>query len=348
MTGPLHFILPGDPDTPTGGYAYDRRIIGALRAAGREVAVHVLTGTYPNPDPDALAAAEAVLAAIPDGARVVVDGLALGVLPEAAARHGGRVQLIALVHHPLAEETGLSEGRRQALAASEREALSHARRVIVTSPFTMGVLGGYGVTADRIGVVPPGTDPAPRARGSGGPGLHLIAVGSLIRRKGYDVLVTALSHLTDRPWRLTVAGSDAMEPHTAADLGTRIAAADLAGRVTLAGVLTDAELAALYDGGDVFVLASRYEGFGMVLTEALARGLPIVATTAGAVPHTVPADAGLLAGAGDAAALAKALARIMDDEALRESLAAGARRAGETLPDWDTAAATFAAEADQA
>lgn len=343
----IHFVLSGDPDTPTGGYLYDRRIIEGLRASGRDVRRHLLPGSFPDPDAAALAAADDLLAGMADGATVVVDGLCYGAMPEAARRHGGRLRIIALVHHPLAEETGLSAERRQALFAGEREALGHSRRVIVTSPFTVGALAAYGIGADKVGVVTPGTEPVPLAGGSGGPGLHLICAASLTYRKGHDVLIAALAHLKDRDWRLTIAGSGALDPATAADVRARIAAAGLAERVRLAGVLSGAELEAFYASGDVFVLASRYEGFGMALAEALARGLPIVSTTAGAIPHTVPGDAGLLVGADDVAALVKALGRVMDDASLRAALTAGARQARADLPDWPAQAAAFAVEIDR-
>jgi len=94
--------------------------------------------------------------------------------------------------------------------------------------------------------------------------------------------------------------------------------------------------AALRDA-DVFVLPSFHEGYGMVFAEALAHGLPIVATTAGAIPDTVPGDTGLLVPPGDVRALSEALRRVVEDTALRTRLAAAARRAGRRLPDWPAA-----------
>lgn len=343
----LHFVLSGDPETPTGGYVYDRRIIGGLRERGWTVQRHLLPGSFPHPDAGALDAAEALLADLADGSAVVIDGLCFGAMPDAARRHGGRLRMIALVHHPLAEETGLGEVLRGQLFESEREALRHVRRVIVTSPFTVGALARYDISAHQVGVVTPGTDPAPLATGSDGPGLHLISAASLTPRKGHDILIAALAQLQDRDWRLTIAGSGDLDPDTARDIKERIAAAELGVRIHMAGVLSGAELDAFYASGDLFVLASRYEGFGMVLAEALARGLPIISTTAGAIPHTVPGDAGLLVGVDDVAALAKALARVMDDAVMRDGLAAGARRARDTLADWPAAAAQFASELDR-
>lgn len=340
----LHFAVPGDPATLTGGYLYDRRIVEALRAGGRQVAVHSLSAAFPRPDAAALAHARGVLAAIPPGATVVVDGLALGAMPGVAAQHSPRLDLVALVHHPLADETGLDAARAQRLRRSERRALAAARRVIVTSAATARSLAAdYGVASARIAVVEPGTDPAPLARGSGGDTPALLCVASLTPRKGHAVLLDALARLRGRRWRLTCAGSAQRDPATAAALREQARRLGLLERIEFAGELPPAALGALYDRADAFVLASYHEGYGMALAEALARGLPVVSTTAGAIPGTVPPDAGLLVPPGDAAALSVALARLLDDATLCAALAAGARAARARLATWDDAAARFAA-----
>lgn len=338
----IHVVLPGRLDRPTGGSVYDRRMVEGLRALGREVAVHPLAESFPHPSAADLAQAEAVLAGLPDGALVVVDGLALGVLPETAARHAGRLRLVALVHHPLAEETGLDRATADAFRASERAVLALVRRVVVTSPSTKGtLLRDYGVHLDDVSVVVPGTDPAPPAEGSGGPGLALLSVGALVPRKGHDVLAKALMPLADRPWRLTIAGPE-RDPATAALLKSLIENAGLGGRIRLAGAVSDEDLAALYHRADLFVLASHHEGYGMVLSEAAARGLPIVSTTGGAIPATVPAGAGVLVPPGDVDALSRTLARLMDAPDELAVLRGRAMEARGRLPDWPAQAAAFA------
>ena len=188
----------------------------------------------------------------------------------------------------------------------------------------------------------PGVDPVPLATGSGGHELTWLCAASLTPRKGHAVLLRALARLKDRAWRLRCAGSDAHDPITAAGLRTLADELDLSGRVAWLGELENEALNAAYQQASGFVLPSFHEGYGMVLAEALARGLPIISTTAGAIPDTVPAEAGLLVPPGDEMALAEALARFMDEPKLREHLAAGARAARETLPDWPAASARFA------
>jgi glycosyltransferase involved in cell wall biosynthesis len=343
----LELLLPGDPETPTGGYVYDRRMVDGLRALGWTVPVHTLDPSFPLPSASALRQADAVLAAIADGARVLIDGLALGAMPELVGRHRARLRLIALVHHPLALETGLDSERAKRLRASERAALTHVRRVIVTSTATARLLGDYGVDAEAVDVVEPGTDRAPLAPGpiSDGPARtpRLLCVGSVTPRKGHLLLIDALSGLRHLDWMLTCAGSLARAPDTAAALRGAIDAAGLADRVRLLGEVGQDALSRLYAEADLFVLPSQFEGYGMAYAEALARGLPVLGTRAGAIPDTVPADAGLLVEPGSATALRAALERLLSEPDLRRRLAAGARRARRRLPDWALATRRLAA-----
>jgi glycosyltransferase involved in cell wall biosynthesis len=323
----LAFAIPGAIETRTGGYAYDRRLIAGLSACGIPVRHLAWGGSFPSPTADDLAAAARSLAEQPDGGIVIIDGLAYGAMPEIAAAEGRRLRLVALVHHPLALETGASPS----LLASEREALRHATAVIATSDATAATLRrDYGVPAERLAVAPPGTDPAPPARRRGS---HILSLGSVTPRKGHDTLVAALSRIADLPWRCTIAGSLDRAPDWAARLRNGIAAAGLADRILLAGEVEDAS--ALYASADLFVLASRHEGFGMAYAEALMRGLPVIGTTAGAIPSILPPAAGALVPPDDPAALARAIARLLTDPVARDRASAEALQAAARLPRWD-------------
>jgi len=321
------FAIPGPITTRTGGYAYDRRLIAGLRARG--LAIHPLAWPdgFPTPTAAELAAAARSLSELPDGRIVIVDGLAYGAIPDLAEAEGRRLRLVALVHHPLALETGAPSS----LAAAERRALRQATGVIATSETTAETLRReYDVPVERLLVAPPGTDPAPPAARTG---CHILSLGSVTPRKGHDVLVAALSRITDLPWGCTIAGSLARAPDTVAQLRLQIDAAGLADRIALAGEVEDAT--ALYASADLFVLASRHEGFGMAFAEALARGLPVIGTSAGAVPSVVPPEAGALVPPDDPAALAAAIARLLTDPAARDIASAAALRAAARLPRWD-------------
>lgn len=340
---PTTFVVAGDPEQRTGGYRYDARIVAGLRELGHPVSVAGLEGRFPEADARAASALERTLGACADGACVVVDGLVLGGLADTARAHADRLRLIALVHHPLADETGLSSASRARLLADERAALATARAVVVTSGFTARRLVALDLAAVPPWVIEPGTDPAAAARGSTGPGCRLLCVATVTPRKGHAVLLDALARLADRDWHCDCIGALDRDPVHAAAIRARIDALGLGARVRLHGDCDEGALAAAYDGADLFVLASHYEGYGMVVTEALARGLPMVTTTGGALADTVPAAVARTALPDDAAAFAAALGTLLDDPA---TLAA-ARRAALTeragLRHWREAAADFAA-----
>jgi glycosyltransferase involved in cell wall biosynthesis len=337
------FAVPGDLATPTGGYGYDRRMIAELGDLGWRIDLLDLGEGFPWPDAATRANAQALLLAVPTGRSIVVDGLALGVLPETAAQLAGRNPLLALVHHPLALEWGLSAAQAEALRASERAALTAVRGVIVTSAATARLVASdYAVPAERIVVARPGSDPAPLAQGSKDGVVRLLSVGAVVPRKGFDVLIAALATLTDLSWQLTIAGDRTRDPNAAVRLDADIAAHALADRIAAPGAVSPQRLATLYAEADIFVLASRFEGYGMAYAEAVAHGLPIIGTNAGAIPDTVPADAGLLVASGDVPALAQALRRVIGDAGLRQRLAAAARAAAARLPTWRRQAEIFA------
>jgi glycosyltransferase involved in cell wall biosynthesis len=343
VVGRCTFAVPGDLATPTGGYAYDRRMIAELGDLGWQIDLIDLGEGFPWPSDATRTAAQAQLLAIQAGRIVVIDGLALGVLPEATMQLGGRNPLLALVHHPLALEWGLSVEQAAALRASERAALAAVRGVVVTSPATERLVASdYTVPAERITVARPGSDPAPLAHGSRDGVVRLLSVGAVVPRKGFDVLIAALATLPDLSWRLTIAGDRSRDRDAAAQLDADIARHGLGDRIAVSGAISPQRLAALYTEADVFVLASRFEGYGMAYAEAVAHGLPVIGTNAGAIPDTVPPDAGLLVAPGDATALAQALRRIIGDDDLRRRLASAARAAAPQLPTWRQSAKIFA------
>lgn len=338
--------VPGALSTPTGGYGYARRLLAETDGTGANLILRhwPLPGGFPNPRPEQLAEAETRLACLPRSWPVIIDGLALGVLsPESLRAIGAPV--IALCHHPLGLETGLAGPEAARRIASERAALAASAGVITTSHTTARILSErFGVPPGAITVAPPGTDPAPQAAGSDGPGVQILSVGSLTPRKGHDSLLRALSQLAELDWSLTIIGP-AHDGACAEHLAELAARLGIASRVRFAGSAGAAELDAAYARADLFALASRYEGFGMAYAEAMARGLPVVGTATGAVPeatsgaaHLVPPD--------EPGALADALGALIRDGAARQALAARCRRAAAGFPRWsDTAAAVSGAVA---
>ncbi len=331
--------VPGDIATPTGGYAYARQLLARLPRAGVAVSLLALPASFPFPDAADLAQTTTLLAAVPARTVLLVDGLAYGALPPSVIAAAGPHRIVALVHHPLGLEAGLDPAASERLLASERAALALAARTVTTSRFTRDLLvAAFGVSPERIAVAEPGTEPARRAAGSGTGPVHLLAVGAVTPRKGFDLLVDALARLTDLGFALTIVGALDRAPDHVAALRGRIAASGLEARIFLAGAVSADRLAALYDRADIVVSPSHFEGYGMALAEALARGLPVVATTGGAAADTVPPAAGRKVAPGDPAALAEALRVLIDDPDRRAAAAQAAWEAGQRLPTWhDTA-----------
>ncbi len=345
------FAIPGDITLPTGGYAYDREVLAALPAFGVDVAHLAFPDGFPDPSPEDLERTAALIAATPRDAVLLIDGLAYGAMPTAVVEGFGR-PIVALVHHPLCLEAGVAPVRAEALRALETAALARARHVVVTSPTTARTLvADFAVPAEKITVAVPGTEPAARvAIGTVTPA-RLLAVGSLVPRKGYDVLIRALeidaaAHGAD--WKLTIVGALDRSPATVDAVRRQIEAAGLGARIEIAGSMSRGQLDAAYGKADIFVLSSHYEGYGMVLAEALARGLPIVTTTGGAAAETVPDDAALKVPPGDATALQRALRTMIGDGALRARIAEAAWAAGRKLPRWADTAAIIARVIEEA
>jgi glycosyltransferase involved in cell wall biosynthesis len=338
---PAAFAIPGDINLPTGGYMYDRRVLALLPKFGVAARQLELPGSFPDPSEADLAETGRILAGVAAGTVLIVDGLAYGALP-AGLIEDVRAPIVALVHHPLCLEAGLSEARQKHLRELETAALALAKRVVVTSAATARTLhADFAVEAGKVTVAEPGTDPAQRARGSAG-SLQLLSVGSIVPRKAYDILVRALAPLRDRDWQLTIAGATDRSPEALAAVHADMRATGLQERVILTGAVAPERLADMYAAADVFLLPSLYEGYGMVLAEAMARGLPIVCTTGGAAVETVPDAAAIKVPPGDERALSDAIRRLLDEPDLRRRLADASWAAGQQLPRWEDTARTIA------
>ncbi|HEV2570655.1 MAG TPA: glycosyltransferase family 4 protein [Beijerinckiaceae bacterium] len=328
------FAVPGDINTLTGGTIYDRRVLELLPSQGIDATLCTLPASFPFPSAADLAQTQSLLARAGPDTILLVDGLAWGALPPDLALSLGP-GVVALCHHPLGLEAGLSAEQSAHFIANEQQTLAAADHVIVTSTMTADTLRrDFAVASERITVAEPGIDAAPRAQGSDGTP-HLLAIGSIIPRKGYDVLVEALASLKNCAWRLTIVGSPDRAPDTARALVEQIANARLEERISFAGELADGALETAYRGADIFVMASHYEGYGMALAEAMAHGLPIVTTTGGAVENTVPDGAGLKVPPGKATALADALRTAIVDRKRRSEIAEASWQAGQKLRRWE-------------
>jgi glycosyltransferase involved in cell wall biosynthesis len=336
------FAIPGDLKAATGGYTYDRRVIETLPDFGVSVSVLPLPDSFPNPTRHDLEETSRRLKTKRADAVFVIDGLAFGAFSEdVLSALDGRV--IALVHHPLFLETGLPHARKVELKAGEEKALARASHIVVTSRATRRIIvDNMGVSPDKVTIAEPGTDPVQRATGTGAP-LQILSVGAVLPRKGYDVLVEALAPLKDIEWRLTIAGALDRHAEAVASVQSAIRRHNLEDRVNLAGKVVPATLDRYFESADLFVSASLFEGYGMVLAEAMARGLPMVIAAGGAAAETAGEAVALHVEAGNVQELTSALRRALTDKKLRDRLADAAWEAGRTLPTWHETARRIAA-----
>jgi glycosyltransferase involved in cell wall biosynthesis len=339
----VHVVVPDgidDPRRPSGGNSYDRRLCRELEASGWSVRECAVPGSWPRPDAAARAAAACLLAHIPDDAVVLLDGLVACAIPEVLLPEADRLRLVVLVHMPL----GAAHAEDEEVLAREGATLSAAAAAVTTSAWTRDwLVRTYGLPTARVHVAVPGADLASLAPGTDSGGA-LLCVGALSPAKGHDVLLTALAAVADRPWRCVCVGAMTSEPSFVADLARRARDSGIADRIRFTGPLTAADLEDEYAAADALVQPSLAETYGMVVTEALARGVPVIATTAGGLPEALGhgtglARPGLLVPPGDPIALAAALRCWLEDPGLRERLRRTSHDRRRTLPTWpDTVA----------
>ncbi|PAU81089.1 glycosyl transferase family 1 [Halovibrio salipaludis] len=341
----LTFIVPGDPGQHTGGYAYVRELAAALEAGGWSVRIEGLSGRFPIADDRARKAMEQCLRRLPDGASVVIDGLALGGVPEAVEPHSQRLRLTALIHHPLALETGLPDETRAHLFDSERRALASMASVVTTSQSTARELAAYGVQEASVTVAPPGVAmaqlPEPHKPRDRGTTLELLCVAHLAPRKGQDILAAALAPFAGEHWHLTLAGSTTRNPDFTARLRGMLAQYGLTDQVTLTGELEGENLIPLWNHAHGFILPARYEGYGMVIDEALAAGLPVLSSDGGALAETADRPGVRLHPAGDHTALKDHIHAWLNHPDQLHSQARAACGSARSLRTWSMTAREF-------
>jgi glycosyltransferase involved in cell wall biosynthesis len=341
----LHVVVPDgidDPARPSGGNAYDRQVCRALAEIGWPVHVHAVPGSWPQPDAAAYAALAGVVQRIPDGGLALLDGLVASTAAEVLVPHAKRLRLVTLVHMPLGQDTANSEAR-----TLEGAVLSAAASVVTTSAWSRRtLLELYSLPGDRVHIAEPGVDAAPLSPGTTTGGA-LLCVAAVMPGKGHDVLLDALATMTNLSWDCLCVGSTDRDPAFAESLRRRVLDGELADRVRFPGPRIGADLDRTYAPADLLVLPSHAETYGMVVTEALARGLPVVAAHVGGVAEALGHGAGgiqpgLLVPPGDPAALAAGLRAWLGDGEVRLAWRGAARERRASLTGWSTTTSVLA------
>ena len=344
----VHVVVPDgidDPARPSGGNRYDRRICRELTSLGWSVHEHAVPGCWPRPDAPSLAALDGVVQRIPDDAVVLLDGLIASTAPEVLVPQARRLRLVVLVHMSLGQGAAGDEAGDARMR--ERAVLSGAAAVVTTSAWTRRrLLEIYALPADRVHVAEPAVDAADLATGTTAGG-SLLCVAAVTFDKGHDVLLDALAATTDLSWHCVCVGSLDRDPAFVAGLRRRCLDGGLGERVCFPGPRTGADLDRTYAAADLVMLASRAEAYGMVVTEALARGLPVLAADVGGVTAALGHGAdgarpGMLVPPDDPAALGAALRTWLGDAELRGRLRQAAYERRESLCGWSATASVLA------
>jgi glycosyltransferase involved in cell wall biosynthesis len=341
----VHVVVPegiDDPARPSGGNVYDRQVCRGLAALGWAVHEHAVPGDWPRPGAAGHAALARAVRRIPDGAVVLLDGLIASAAPGALVPQARRLQQVVLIHMPLGHRPA-----DVAVRAREREVLAAAAAVVTTSAWARRRLGElYALPADRVHVAEPGVDAAGLAPGTAA-GAALLCVAAVTPDKGHDVLLDALATATDLSWRCACVGNLDRHPAFADGMRRRAREGGLGDRVCFPGPRAGPQLDRTYAAADLLVLASHAEAYGMVVTEALARGLPVLAADVGGVTEALGhaqdgTRPGLLVPPGDPAALGAALRAWLADAELRGRLRRAARERRASLRGWPATTSVLA------
>jgi len=338
----VNFIIPGDINLPTGGYRYDKRIIREWEKIGIHCNLISLKGDFPFPTSAAIDDAVAKIAELPQADICVVDGLAGGAMPQFMQQLSTSSPVVALVHHPLYLESGLDVSDSAHLKQKEQDGLAHVCGVVTTSPTTSRTVKDFfEIDPGKITTVVPGVARGKLAKPHIDGPIQILCIGSLIERKGHRYLIDALKELIRYDWTLDCFGMQDEASCLFKEINQMIEAHQLSNRITLHGNVSDRQIEEAYSTAHLFVLPSLFEGYGMAYAEAIVRGLPVIGTTAGAIPETVPEACGILVEPENTEELREALEKLLIDKDLLEKYRIGAVTTAEDFPTWESSAVNF-------
>ncbi len=338
----VNFIIPGDINLPTGGYRYDKRILQEWDTIGVDSNLISLEGDYPFPTKRSMQNAIASIEGFPPADISVVDGLAGGAMPEFMEALSKHTKVVALIHHPLCLENGLTSKEASHLRDTEQAGLEHVCGVVTTSKATTATVNTlFGFDIDCIETVLPGVERGGLAPAHTTGPVRLLCIGSLIERKGHFFLIDALAGLKHLEWELDCFGMLDEHSDLYKTLMQKIADHKMQDRITFHGSVSDDEIEHAYSQSHIFVLPSLFEGYGMAYAEAIVRGLPVIGTTAGAIPDTVPQSCGILVEPENTIELQNAIETLLTDKDQLNQFRLGVQASANDFPTWESSAKKF-------
>ncbi|HDY88968.1 MAG TPA: glycosyltransferase [bacterium] len=339
----INFIVPGDINTLTGGYIYDKKIINGLTAIGCEVILHQLAGDFPCPDEKSIEECRHLLRALPVNGIVVIDGLVAGVIDGIIKENCKRLRIISLVHLPLSITPWDEQKINRKFFQSERSSLRCSEAVVVSSEFSKTVLlqAEYDIEEEKIYVIEPGLDNIPRKKSYPELPRRLLCAANVIKRKGHLDLLEALAQLKEIDWKLICCGSLEQEISYVQNFRGKIKDYDMEERVILKGAISGKDLESEFLNADLFVFPSRFETYGMALTEAAGYGLPVVTSVDAATNRALPGSATIFYQPDNNAELRKTLFDLMTNAENYLKLCMSAKRQTPAAPSWNQSAEKF-------
>jgi glycosyltransferase involved in cell wall biosynthesis len=337
----LHFLCPGDINSLTGSHIFTKRFAEGLKKNGHQITIHQLSNDFPFPSDKSLQTVQTILSLIPESDTIIFDNLISSSISALLKECAHRNHLICLFHLPLSIYPGFSVYQREMLAFSESESLGFIHHILAVGPFVEKFLLQQGIDKKKIILTFPGVEDCPQKKIYQPKPYRLLSVANLIRSKGHVTLVKALSALNNINWILDCYGDLDLDRQYLADLQALIRRNNLQNKIFIHGTISGKALSDAYLSADLFIHPSEFETYGIALTEALAHGIPVIASTGGGTLSTVPASMGKFFKPDDVYGLETILEVVFENTEIYKKLCNEASRYKSQAITWQKSADDF-------
>ena len=337
----LHLIISDEISSLTGGYIYNNHIVEGLRRQGYSIKVHTLMNDFPFPSQESIKLCRNILISIPIGEVIIFDSLVFGVIPDLLKEIKPYHPIVALMHLPLMFGD-FNDESKMLLTALEFEAFNYANLIIVTSKFLKSKLQSIGIDSDRIKVVIPGVSIYSHKTHYALKPSHLLYVANYTVNKSHNLLIEALSGLKHLDWTLHCYGNVETDSACFNSLSGLVNENFLQNRIMLCKSVHGKALSSVYSSADIFIHPSSFETYGMVLSEALSHGIPVIVSKEVKRTNTVPSDMGLFFATNDTVSLRHTIEELLTDNVLYHNLCSNVSSYLSHSQSWQKTIAEFA------